>query len=35
MAVFLNSADPEGLDTACLQGHSVQPFFVSMSGPAP
>jgi len=35
MAAFLATADPEGLDTACLQGHSVEPFFVSMSGPAP
>jgi pimeloyl-ACP methyl ester carboxylesterase len=35
MAAFLNSADPDGLDTSCLQGHSVEPFFVSMSGPAP
>jgi pimeloyl-ACP methyl ester carboxylesterase len=35
MADFLNSADPEGLDTACLRGHSVEPFFVSMAGPAP
>jgi pimeloyl-ACP methyl ester carboxylesterase len=35
MAAFLNSADPEGLDTACLRNHSVEPFFVSMAGPAP
>jgi pimeloyl-ACP methyl ester carboxylesterase len=35
MAVFLNSADPEGLDAACLRGHSVEPFFVSMTGPPP
>jgi pimeloyl-ACP methyl ester carboxylesterase len=35
MAVFLNSADPEALDTACLRGHSVEPFFVSMAGPPP
>jgi pimeloyl-ACP methyl ester carboxylesterase len=35
MAIFLNSADPDGLDTTCLQGHSVEPFFVSMSGPSP
>ncbi len=35
MAAFLNTADPDGLDTTCLQGHSVEPFFVSMSGPAP
>jgi len=35
MAAFLNSADPEGLDTACLRNHSVEPFFVSMAGPSP
>ncbi len=35
MAVFLNSADPEGLDAGCLRAHSVEPFFVSMAGPAP
>jgi pimeloyl-ACP methyl ester carboxylesterase len=35
MANFLNTADPDGLDTACLRGHSVEPFFVSLSGPAP
>jgi pimeloyl-ACP methyl ester carboxylesterase len=35
MAAFLNSADPEGLDAACLRGHSVEPFFVSMAGPPP
>jgi pimeloyl-ACP methyl ester carboxylesterase len=35
MAAFLATADPDGLDTTCLQGHSVEPFFVSMSGPAP
>ncbi len=35
MADFLNTADPEGLDTACLRGHSVEPFFVSMAGPSP
>jgi pimeloyl-ACP methyl ester carboxylesterase len=35
MAAFLNSADPEGLDTACLRNHTVEPFFVSMAGPSP
>jgi pimeloyl-ACP methyl ester carboxylesterase len=35
MAVFLNSADPEGLDTTCLRSHSVEPFFISMAGPSP
>ncbi len=35
MASFLNTADPDGLDTSCLRGHSVEPFFVGMSGPAP
>jgi hypothetical protein len=35
MAMFLNSADPEGLDAACLRSHNVEPFFVSMAGPPP
>jgi pimeloyl-ACP methyl ester carboxylesterase len=35
MASFLNSADPDGLDTACLRSHSVEPFFVNMAGPTP
>lgn len=35
MAAFLDSADPDSLDASCLQGHSVEPFFVSMSGPSP
>jgi pimeloyl-ACP methyl ester carboxylesterase len=35
MAAFLKSADPDGLDTACLRSHSVEPFFVSLAGPAP
>lgn len=35
MAAFLNSADPEGLDTSCLMNHSVEPFFVNMAGPSP
>jgi hypothetical protein len=35
MAEFLNGAAPEELDADCLQRHSVEPFFVSMTGPAP
>jgi pimeloyl-ACP methyl ester carboxylesterase len=35
MAAFLNAPDPEGLDTACLRSHSVEPFFVNMAGPSP
>jgi pimeloyl-ACP methyl ester carboxylesterase len=35
MAEFLNSAAPEDLDADCLQRHSVEPFFISSTGPAP
>jgi pimeloyl-ACP methyl ester carboxylesterase len=35
MAEFLNGAAPEELDADCLQRHSVEPFFVSMTGPSP
>lgn len=35
MAEFLNGAAPEELDADCLQHHSAQPFFVSMTGPSP
>jgi pimeloyl-ACP methyl ester carboxylesterase len=35
MAEFLDSAAPESLDAACLEGHRPAPFFVSMTGPAP
>lgn len=35
MAAFLATADPDKLDSGCLEKHSAEPFFVSMSGPAP
>ncbi|HEV7612057.1 MAG TPA: alpha/beta hydrolase [Steroidobacteraceae bacterium] len=35
MAEFLDTAAPEKLDAACLEGHRAAPFFVSMTGPAP
>jgi pimeloyl-ACP methyl ester carboxylesterase len=35
MADFLDSAAPEALDAACLEQHSPEPFFLSMTGPAP
>ena len=35
MAEFLNTAAPEDLDADCLQRHSVEPFFISSTGPAP
>jgi pimeloyl-ACP methyl ester carboxylesterase len=35
MATFLNTADAEGLDAACLRKHSAEPFFVNMAGPSP
>ena len=35
MADFLNSADPDGLDTTCLRNHGVEPFFVNLAGPSP
>jgi pimeloyl-ACP methyl ester carboxylesterase len=35
MAEFLNTLAPEDLDADCLQRHSVQPFFVSATGPSP
>jgi pimeloyl-ACP methyl ester carboxylesterase len=35
MAAFLDSADPDKLDSSCLEKHSAAPFFVSTAGPAP
>ena len=35
MAVFLDSANAEGLDASCLAKHRAAPFFVGLTGPAP
>jgi pimeloyl-ACP methyl ester carboxylesterase len=35
MAEFLDAADPQGLDAACLEQHQPAPFFVGLTGPAP
>jgi pimeloyl-ACP methyl ester carboxylesterase len=35
MADFLDSAAPDELDATCLERHSPEPFFLSMTGPAP
>ncbi|HEY0748366.1 MAG TPA: alpha/beta hydrolase [Steroidobacteraceae bacterium] len=35
MADFLGSAAPEQLDASCLERHTPEPFFLSMTGPAP
>lgn len=35
MAAFLDSADPDKLDSSCLEKHSPESFFVSTAGPAP
>jgi len=35
VAEFVDSADPEGLDTACLERSFVMPFFLDFSGPMP
>jgi pimeloyl-ACP methyl ester carboxylesterase len=35
MADFLDDAAPDKLDAACLDQHSPEPFFLSMTGPAP
>ena len=35
MADFLDRAAPENLDATCLEQHSPEPFFLSMTGPAP
>jgi pimeloyl-ACP methyl ester carboxylesterase len=34
-AEFLDNAAPEQLDATCLEQHSSQPFFITMTGPAP
>lgn len=34
-AEFLDNADPEKLDAGCLDQHTPEPFFLSMTGPAP
>jgi pimeloyl-ACP methyl ester carboxylesterase len=35
MADFLDDPAPDRLDAACLEQHSPEPFFLSMTGPAP
>jgi pimeloyl-ACP methyl ester carboxylesterase len=35
MADFLNDAAPDKLDATCLDTHTPEPFFLSMTGPAP
>jgi pimeloyl-ACP methyl ester carboxylesterase len=35
MAEFLGDAAPDKLDAACLEHHAPEPFFLSMTGPAP
>lgn len=35
MAAFLDAATPESIDTGCLKQHTPEPFFVSLTGPAP
>ena len=35
LADFVASADPQGLDTACMERSFVTPFFLDFSGPAP
>ncbi len=35
MAAFLDSADPDKLDSSCLEKHSPEAFFVSTAGPTP
>jgi pimeloyl-ACP methyl ester carboxylesterase len=34
-AEFLDTAAPETLDASCLKEHTSEPFFISMTGPAP
>jgi len=34
-AAFLDTAAPASLDASCLKEHSAEPFFISMTGPAP
>ena len=35
MAAFLDAAAAEKLDADCLDRHTVEPFFISMTGPSP
>jgi pimeloyl-ACP methyl ester carboxylesterase len=35
MADFLDHAAPDELDATCLEQHTPEPFFLSMTGPAP
>jgi pimeloyl-ACP methyl ester carboxylesterase len=35
MADFLDSTAPDKLDATCLEQHTPEPFFLSMTGPAP
>jgi pimeloyl-ACP methyl ester carboxylesterase len=35
MAEFLDDPKPEKLDAACLEQHTPEPFFISMTGPPP
>ncbi|MGO9930931.1 MAG: alpha/beta hydrolase [Steroidobacteraceae bacterium] len=35
MAAFLDNAAPDELDASCLKEHVAEPFFISMTGPAP
>jgi pimeloyl-ACP methyl ester carboxylesterase len=35
MADFLDSTAPDKLDASCLEQHTPEPFFLSMTGPAP
>lgn len=34
-AEFLDTAAPDKLDASCLKEHTSEPFFISMTGPAP
>jgi pimeloyl-ACP methyl ester carboxylesterase len=34
-AEFLDAAAPDKLDASCLKEHASEPFFISMTGPAP
>jgi hypothetical protein len=35
MADFLDGTAPGKLDATCLNQHTAEPFFLSMTGPAP
>ena len=35
MAAFLDAASTDKLDAGCLERHTVEPFFISMTGPSP